>query len=217
MERYELKVNEYGNVNGIPDGWRSVPESSRQLDAAKVPHYKACTGFEKSGKYCKPVLVNIIPDAYASVLTKWRNGKVAKKTVTAEDKKEAWCKRLDKLTGCGIEKARSIAAAKLEYKADRIAEVSDRQYFSGNSKKRDQLINKMRRENPLRRIVDKNHALAILAAHERHEKSDYESRLEYIHDLEDCGVIERGHARRLARSSINIGDLERVEEFCENE
>lgn len=56
----------------------------------------------------------------------------------------------------------------------------------------------MERANPLRRIKDTDHALSIMAAHERHT-SGYDSELEYAHQLEDEGFIEKGTARDVAR------------------
>lgn len=205
MKNYELETNAYGNVNGIPAGWHSVTMTVAQLKAAGVPFYKACTGFEKNGKYYKPLLCNIIPDDFSEQLQNWKNGKKKTAKKTEAEKIAAWCKRLDKLTGCGIETAEKIAYEKLDYKADCIIRMMDRQ-TECYSRKRASLIKKMDRENPLRRIEDEDHAAAILAAHERHTETDYDKKLNYLHELEDMGIIEKGDAKEKART-MNFGEI----------
>lgn len=199
MKNYELETNSYGNVNGIPAGWHSVTLTVAQLKAAGVPFYKACTGFEKSGKYYKPLLCNIIPDDFSEQLQNWKNGKKKTTKKTEAEKTAAWCKRLDKLTGCGLETAEKIAEEKLDYKSDCIWKMKSRQ-TEAFSRKRESLIRKMERENPLRRIENEDHAAAILAAHERHTGTDYEKKLQHLHELEEWGIIEKGSAKELART-----------------
>lgn len=69
-----------------------------------------------------------------------------------------------------FEDAKIIAEEKLKYKDDRIAAMWSRQ-DERYSIKREKLINKMQRENPLRRIIDYDHALAIIDASNRHNKT----------------------------------------------
>lgn len=206
MANYTLDLNCYGNVNGIPDGWREVSQTARTLKAAKIPFYKACTGFVQNGKYAKPILVNIIPCSYKGILTKYLNGQVPRKKKTEAEKITAWCKRLAKLANITIEEAEQIAEEKRNYQENQIRIMENRQ-CSSYSVKRGSLIRKMQRENPLRRIVDVNHALAIVGASERHADGSYDGKLEKIHELEKSGLIEKGNARELARSSRNIDDI----------
>ena len=62
----------------------------------------------------------------------------------------------------------------------------------------------MQRENPLRRIIDYDHALAIIDASERHNKTPYDKFLKQAHELERYGEIERGMAKEWARQQIKI-------------
>ncbi len=111
---------------------------------------------------------------------------------------EKWAKRLAKLAGCTIEIAKEIAEAKLEYKAEKIAEMEARQ-INSYSAKRETLIRSMERENPLRYIKDIYHAESIVAAHHRHTETDYDEKLSYVHELEEWGIIDRGSAKEMAR------------------
>ena len=54
----KLETNRYGNVVGIPDGWKQTNLSVAALLTARIPFYKAFLGFEKS-KYGeqRPILV----------------------------------------------------------------------------------------------------------------------------------------------------------------
>ena len=70
--------------------------------------------------------------------------------------------------------------------------------------RREKLINKMQRENPLRRIIDYDHALAIIDASERHNSTPYDKFLKQAHELERYGEIERGTAKEWAREQIKI-------------
>ena len=71
------------------------------------------------------------------------------------------------------------------------------------SRRRDSLIGKMRRENPLRRIEGEEHARAILAASERHNTTDYEYQLEHGREEATMGNIERDEVKNFARMAIN--------------
>lgn len=84
-----------------------------------------------------------------------------------EEKFERWVKRLNKLTGCGLENARKVAEGKLKYKENRIRVLEDRQVIR-YSKRRASIISAINKQNPLRRIVNTTHANAILVAYRRH-------------------------------------------------
>ena len=79
---------------------------------------------------------------------------------TAEQKIENWCRRLCKLTSITMEKAKEIAKEKIDYKYQKINEMIERQ-TEHYSVKRQSLINKMTKANPLRRIENVEHAQAI--------------------------------------------------------
>lgn len=104
----------------------------------------------------------------------------------------------DKLT---LDEAEDIALEKLRYQTERINEMIDRQ-CQQYSQKRESLIRKMERENPLRRIKNENHAVAIMEAHWRHTHG-YDADLRYAHELEENGDIEKGTARDVARAMYN--------------
>ena len=70
----------------------------------------------------------------------------------------AWCRRLSKLTGITIEEAETIAQEKLDYQSEKIQEMLDRDMESP-SIQRSKLIDKMARENPLRRIQDDSRSM----------------------------------------------------------
>ena len=135
------------------------------------------------------------------------NGKKAteKKIKTYEEIRDEWARSLVRKSknAVSFEDAQSIAEEKLKYKEDRIAAMWSRQ-DERYSVKRDKLINKMKRENPLRRIIDYDHALAIIDASNRHNKTSYDKFLEQAHDLERYGEIERGTAKEWARQQIKI-------------
>ena len=135
------------------------------------------------------------------------NGKKAteKKVKTYEEVRDEWARSLVKKSKNAVtfEEAQSIAEEKLRYKEDRIAAMWSRQ-DERYSIKREKLINKMQRENPLRRIIDYDHALAIIDASNRHNKTSYDKFLEQAHELEHYGEIERGTAKEWAREQIKI-------------
>ena len=135
------------------------------------------------------------------------NGKktTAKKVKTYEEVRDKWARSLVKKSKNAVtfEDAQSIAEEKLKYKEDRIAAMRSRQY-ERYSVKREKLINKMQRENPLRRIIDYDHALAIIDASERHNTTPYDKFLQEAHELERYGEIERGTAKEWEREQIKI-------------
>lgn len=131
-----------------------------------------------------------------------KNAKPTKpaKKITEEDRIAAWARRLDRLTGCGIDVATDIANEKIEYKQECIERVESRESLTDAATNRQiKLIAKMERENPLRRIKDTEHAEAILSASNRHNKSDYEDKLEEGKELKAEGEIE--DAREYAKNN----------------
>ena len=201
MKDYTLPLNDYGNVNGIPDGWTATKKRIDSLKALGIPVYKACTGFEKNGHYVKPVIVNIIPKEFEEKAV------VKKSKPKSEEQKVAeWCRRLDKLTGCGVEEANRIAWEKLAYRDREVIELENRQ-VERYSSERAKLVRKIISENPLRRITGKDHAEAILKASERHRDTDYEKRLKETSELAHEGLIDFDEAYELARTCRNVGEV----------
>ena len=135
------------------------------------------------------------------------NGKKAteKKIKSYEEVRDEWARSLVRKSKKAIsfEEAKTIAEEKLRYKDERIDAMWSRQ-DERYSIKREKLINKMQRENPLRRIIDYDHALAIIDASERHNKTSYDKFLQQAHELERYGEIERGTAKEWARQQIKI-------------
>ena len=119
---------------------------------------------------------------------------------THEELDEAWCRRLAKLTGISMEQARIIAEEKLEAQEEQISELEERQNTMRYSIKREQLINKLRRSNPLRRIENEEHAYRILAASVRHNASNYESLLNNAREMAEYGEIDRSEIKQYART-----------------
>lgn len=124
------------------------------------------------------------------------------KAVSEDSKLLAWCKRLSTLANISFEAAQIIAAEKIEYKQQKLEEMESRESERGFSVKRAKLIDKMRRENPLRRIESVEHAEAIIAASNRHNNSNYDMSLKYAHELELDGDLERGTSKEYARKNI---------------
>ena len=129
-----------------------------------------------------------------------------KKTVknalkTAEQKIENWCRRLCKLTSITMEKAKEIAKEKIDYKYQKINEMIERQ-AEHYSVKRQSLINKMTKANPLRRIENVEHAQAILSASYRHNETCYDEYLNEAHELIEDGFLEKGTAKEYARNKL---------------
>ena len=135
------------------------------------------------------------------------NGKktTAKKVKSYEEVRDEWARSLVRKSknAVSFEDAKTIAEEKLKYKDERIDAMRSRQ-DERYSVKREKLINKMQRENPLRRIIDYDHALAIIDASNRHNKTSYDKFLQEAHELERYGEIERGTAKEWAREQIKI-------------
>lgn len=132
-----------------------------------------------------------------------KRAKVASKP--KPDPKIQWAKRLSKLTGLNLEECLQIADEKLAYKNSQIDKLFKRQE-ERYSVKRDKLIAKIANSNPLRYIKDEDHAQAIINASSRHH-SDYQEKLDLVHEYEERGIIEKGHAQELARS-MDIDELD---------
>lgn len=128
-----------------------------------------------------------------------------KKVKTWEDIRDAWARSLVRKSEneVSFEEAQMMAEEKVNYKNDRISAMESRQFEQGYSIKREKLIAKMKRENPLRPIKDYDHALAIIASSHRHNDTSYDDLLEQAHYMERLGDIERGTAKEWAREHIN--------------
>lgn len=161
MKTYELKLNNYGNVTGIPEGWHETNISTHKLNAWNIPHYKAHIGWNKRSKrHINPILVNIIPDNYKSVVTKKLKAEENKKG----NKQEEWKARLIHFTGCTQEQATHIASAIINKKyRERHALLRTPNDFS--AMKRFGELDKQLKNNPLDYIKSKKQALEIVAEH----------------------------------------------------
>lgn len=124
----------------------------------------------------------------------------ANKTKTEEEKIADWSNRLSKLIRITQEEALEIAKEKLDYKYEQIEALETRQ-SERYSRKREELINKINKENPLRRISNIEHAQAILIAHHRHTSTNYEDALEYARHLAELGEINKGETKDWARNN----------------
>ena len=126
------------------------------------------------------------------------------KQKSEDDVIKAWVNRLVKLTGIDKEEAEDIAEQKLDANRDNIMEMEDRQSSSRYSIKREKLIDKMKRENPLRRINDIEHANAILAASKRHQRSNYDYLLSEATDLVNKGELDPSERKDYARKNFKF-------------
>jgi hypothetical protein len=152
-------------------------------------------GYKKLGKHLMPE--NFVKTKRA--LLKLETKIVKKKKPV--NKTLNWYKRLSKLTGISLEQAESIANEKVKYKHKKIQEMEEKQHES-YSIKRQTLINKMIRENPLRYIKNKEHAEAIVIAHERHTNTNYEDKLFEAKLLVESGDLEPGKVKDYARKNF---------------
>lgn len=157
-------------------------------------------GYTRLGKH-------LMAKNFKKVLKKLSEIKTEKKkvvrTLSDEENQERWANRLSKLSGISVEDAKEIAKEKIDYKQEQIDMMDNRQ-CENYSPKREKLINKMRRENPLRRITDKEHAQAILAASNRHNNTNYEEKLEEAREEANMGMINRSEVKEYARLAILI-------------
>jgi len=120
---------------------------------------------------------------------------------TEADKVNDWINRLSKLTGISISESTEIAKEKEEYKLLKIDEVEEKQSIN-YSKQRTVLINKMKRENPLRPIKDKEHAENILKASNRHNSTNYEQMLNVGREKALSGEIDKSEVKDYARKNM---------------
>lgn len=127
---------------------------------------------------------------------------------TEEEKKEAWAKRLSKLTGVSFERCLEIADEKLNDKVERINDLISRQDIR-YSRRRESLIREIERENPIRRIKDEKHAFNILTASVRHNESDYERRLCEAREMAEWGELDKSEVKEYARQHTHYyGDVQ---------
>jgi hypothetical protein len=140
--------------------------------------------------------------------------KAAKKTRSPQEKIESWCKRLSLLSGISTEEARKIAQEKIDY-FDRNIEkrFSSAQAYEprGGNARYPAWVRQAEKDyskfyedesSALRRITNEQHAHAILSASNRHNNTDYESRLEEGKELAFIGDIEKSEVRDYARSNL---------------
>jgi len=196
--------NKYGQVVGsMPVGWDYVQGTKSQLAKLGVVFMVKFEGWESSTRWVKPITAKIAKtkdcekvQLYLSELAKKKSNK---KPVSEQDLVNQWAKRLVTLSGIAIDDAIAIAQAKIDYKEKKISEIVQKQMYGMYSSRRQKLIDRMERENPLRRIVDANHATAIMDAHRRHTETDYEDRLDEGRELIEDGLLEQEELREFAR------------------
>lgn len=130
MGKYELETNCYGNVNGIPEGWVEVSVNGNKLNAFNIPYYKALVGWNKrSRRHIDPILVNIIPVQYKSVLTKKLKAEEIKNS--PDTRKKKWVERLVKLSDCNVETAVHVYNLIIEEKKNELHRLRNLQHKSG--------------------------------------------------------------------------------------
>ena len=154
-------------------------------------------GYDKLPKVCEFPKLKI-----KNYLNKKIEIKKEAKKLTHKELVEKWCNRLVTLTNITIEEARKIAEEKEEYKEEKIWEMEARQ-VNNFSKKREKLINKMERENPLRYIKDGEHAQSILIASDRHNNTNYEDQLDEAREKAIFGIIDRSEVKEYARANYS--------------
>ena len=155
---------------------------------------------EWNGYGC-PISGRMITPMQFSRIIKDNDKKPVRIPLTEEEKEENWAKRLAKLAEISIEEARTIAEEKIDYKQEKIDEIDGRQ-AEHYSSRRQSLLNKMQRANPLRRITDGEHAQAILAASNRHNNTDYDYLLDEGREKAKFGEIDRSEVREYARQAM---------------
>lgn len=129
MGKYELETNCYGNVSGIPEGWVEVSVNGNKLNAFNIPYYKALVGWNKrSRRHIDPILVNIIPVQYKSVLTKKLKAEEIKNS--PDTRKKKWVARLVKLSGCEEERAVRVHNLIVEGKKNELHRLRNLQHKS---------------------------------------------------------------------------------------
>lgn len=155
-------------------------------------------GYTRLGKHLMPENFSIVSRRLKTMETVEKKEKNA-----AANSIDKWIRRLVRLSGITEDEARRIAEEKEEYKAEKIAEMIERDSDSP-SIARGKLISKMERENPLRYIRDADHATAIISASKRHKESNYENKLEEGRELAAMGEIEKSEVKEYARKNYNL-------------
>lgn len=135
-----------------------------------------------------------------SVMMKKLKGLATKKEPVYIDPETVWVNRLVKLTGISLEEAKEIAEEKLEYKQQQIDELNERQ-VERYSVQRSKLINYIERSNPLRCIVDVQHAHNILRSSHRHKYTKYERALEDARALANIGELNYNEIKDYAHKN----------------
>ena len=126
-------------------------------------------------------------------------------TKTPDQKIKIWINRLNKLTDCGIAVAKEIAEAKIKFAEDKAVQCV---MNDNNTKRSNQAVERYNAiiadgSKALDHITDTDHAQAILGAHQRHTKTDYDDRLVEARELASYGEIERDEVRDYARTSMS--------------
>lgn len=160
---------------------KSIYNNTRALNVCKKNKIEYREIKERNG-YGMKIVDRVISDEDYRVVMAILESKPQPKVRSYEQKLDARCRRLSKLACISVEEAQDIALEKEEYHEEKIEEIEERQSYS-LSRERDKLINKMRRENPLRYIKNTEHAKAIVAASNRHRYTNYESQLEEAREL----------------------------------
>jgi hypothetical protein len=199
MKSYHIITTKAKEINGV---YRMAGKVKEIINSSKISEDREGSNYNGYG-YVDWTITYVINDTGARKLRKFLKEKEKEnkpKRLTSEEKQEKWCKRLVKLTNIDIEDAREIADEKLEYQEKQIRALNDRQ-CERYSTKRQKLINKIIRQNPLRRIEGEEHVEAILAASNRHNNSDYEFQLEKGRELAEEGEIDYSEVRNYARNN----------------
>ncbi len=184
------------------DGFRNAGKVKEFVESHTLAYYSFGANFNGYGweDQTRRYLM-LVKDAKTLEAMIQEKKEKTRKSLSEEEKNHKWAKRLAKLTGISQKKALVIMEEKLEDKRRRIEELEDRQY-DRYSVRREKLINKLDRENPLRRIKDAYHARCILAAYVRHNYSDYDALLEEAREKAEWGEIGRDEVREFARMNM---------------
>ena len=140
-----------------------------------------------------------------------------KKVRTEEENVQTWVRQMSKYVDTPDETLEIIAREKLGYKAHQIQELEERQQERGYSVRRQVIIDRVRRSNPLRRVESPEHANRILAAHNRHTQTNYEAQLTAAHRKEWWGDMVPGQAREYARTTMTHHDSMQPTTECKEE
>jgi len=133
------------------------------------------------------------------------------KTRSPKEKIESWCKRLSLLSGISIEEAKKIAQEKIDYYDTNVEKrFSSAQAYEPRGSRYPAWVKQAEKDYyrfyndesvALKRITDEEHAFAILSASNRHNNTDYESRLEEGKELAKIGDIDKSEVKEYAREN----------------